>query len=84
MPFLAPAGIESIWFAVLVVIMIQTSYLTPPMAPAIFYLRGIAPKNFRTEEMYLGVLPFIACQLLTALMVYFIPWTVLWLPTLSK
>jgi TRAP-type mannitol/chloroaromatic compound transport system permease large subunit len=54
------------------------------MAPAIFYLRGIAPKNFRTEEMYLGVLPFIACQLLTALMVYFIPWTVLWLPTLSK
>ena len=84
MPFLAPAGIESIWFAVLVVIMIQTSYLTPPMAPAIFYLRGIAPKNFRTEEMYLGVLPFIACQSLTALMVYFIPWTALWLPTLSK
>ncbi len=84
MPFLAPAGIDPLWFAVLVVIMIQTSYLTPPMAPAIFYLRGIAPKNFKTQEMYVGVLPFIACQILTAVMVYFIPWTALWLPMLGK
>jgi tripartite ATP-independent transporter DctM subunit len=84
MPFLGPAGVDPMWFAVLMVIMIQTSYLTPPMAPAIFYLRGIAPKNFRTEEMYVGVLPFIACQLLTGVMVYLWPWTALWLPTLSK
>lgn len=83
-PFLAPAGINPLWFAVLVVIMIQTSYLTPPMAPAIFYLRGIAPKDFRTQEMYWGVLPFIACQLITALVVYFLPWTALWLPQLWK
>jgi tripartite ATP-independent transporter DctM subunit len=83
-PFLPAAGIDPLWFAVLFVIMIQTSYLTPPMAPAIFYLKSIAPKNFRTEEMYLGVLPFIACQFLTAVMVYLIPWTALWLPTLSK
>ena len=84
MPFLGPAGIDPIWFAVLVVIMIQTSYLTPPMAPAIFYLRGIAPKNFKTQEMYVGVLPFIACQLITAFVVFVWPWTALWLPTLSK
>ncbi len=84
MPFLGPAGIDPIWFAVLVVIMIQTSYLTPPMAPAIFYLRGIAPKNFKTQEMYVGVLPFIACQVITAFVVFVWPWTALWLPTLSK
>ena len=83
-PFLGPAGIDPLWFAVLMVIMIQTSYLTPPMAPAIFYLRSIAPKNFRTEEMYVGVLPFIACQILTGLVVFLWPWTALWLPTLSK
>jgi len=83
-PFLAPAGIEPLWFAVLVVIMIQTSYLTPPMAPAIFYLRGIAPKDFKTVEMYWGVLPFIACQLLTAVVVYWFPWTALWLPSLTN
>jgi len=82
-PFLAPAGIDPLWFAVLVVIMIQTSYLTPPMAPAIFYLRGIAPKNFQTVEMYWGVLPFIGAQLLTAVAVYFWPWTALWLPSLN-
>lgn len=82
-PFLAPAGIDPLWFAVLVVIMIQTSYLTPPMAPAIFYLRGIAPKDFKTVEMYWGVLPFIAGQLLTAVAVYFWPWTALWLPSLN-
>jgi tripartite ATP-independent transporter DctM subunit len=83
-PFLRPAGIDPLWFAVLIIIMIQTSYLTPPMAPAIFYLRGIAPKEFRTQEMYLGVLPFIVCQLLTALVVFFWPWTATWLPSLAQ
>jgi TRAP-type mannitol/chloroaromatic compound transport system permease large subunit len=83
-PFLQPAGIDPLWFAVLVVIMIQTSYLTPPMAPAIFYLRGIAPKDFTTQEMYLGVLPFIGCQMLTAVLVFWQPWMTLWLPSLSK
>jgi tripartite ATP-independent transporter DctM subunit len=83
-PFLRPAGIDPLWFAVLVIIMIQTSYLTPPMAPAIFYLRGIAPKEFRTQEMYRGVLPFIACQLLTGLIVFFWPWTATWLPSLTQ
>ncbi|RQW78026.1 MAG: TRAP transporter large permease subunit [Methylococcus sp.] len=83
-PFLAPAGIDPLWFAVLVVIMIQTSYLTPPMAPAIFYLRGIAPKEFRTQEMYRGVAPFIVCQVLTALVVFLWPWTATWLPSLAN
>ncbi|HEY9567405.1 MAG TPA: TRAP transporter large permease subunit [Thalassobaculum sp.] len=83
-PFLQPAGIDPIWFAVLVVIMIQTSYLTPPMAPSIFYLRGIAPPNFKTQEMYWGVVPFIACQVLTALAVYAFPALALWLPSLGR
>lgn len=83
-PFLAPMGVDPIWFAVLVIIMIQTSYLTPPMAPAIFYLRGIAPKDFETGEMYRGVVPFIACQLLTAVAVYFMPGMATWLPAALK
>lgn len=83
LPFVQAAGIEPIWFAVLVIIMIQTSYLTPPMAPAIFYLRGIAPKDFHTLEMYKGVLPFIGCQLLTGLAVWFWPSLATWLPSLN-
>ena len=54
------------------------------MAPAIFYLRGIAPKDFRTEEMYRGVFPFIICQLLTAVVVFIWPWTATWLPSLTQ
>ncbi|MBU0723984.1 MAG: TRAP transporter large permease subunit [Alphaproteobacteria bacterium] len=80
MPFLAPAGIDPLWFGILVIIMIQTSYLTPPMAPSIFYLRGIAPKDFTTVEMYKGVVPFVICQVITGIVVYFWPATALWLP----
>ena len=47
------------WFCILFLIVIQTSYLTPPMAPAIFYLRGISPPEIRLVHMYKGVLPFI-------------------------
>ena len=84
MPFLAPAGIDPLWFAILVIIMIQTSYVTPPMAPSIFYLRGIAPPDFRTLEMYKGVVPFVACQLLTGAVVYFWPALALWLPVVLR
>lgn len=84
MPFLAPAGIDPLWFAILVIIMIQTSYVTPPMAPSIFYLRGIAPPDFRTLEMYKGVVPFVACQLLTGVLVYLWPSLALWLPVVLR
>jgi TRAP-type mannitol/chloroaromatic compound transport system permease large subunit len=47
----------------MVCVVIQTSYLTPPMAPAIFYFRAIAPKEITYGDMFRGVLPFIACQL---------------------
>lgn len=80
LPFLTQAGVPPVWFGVLAIIMIQTSYLTPPMAPAIFYLRSIAPPDFRTPDMYRGVLPFIACQLLTAAAVWSFPGLATWLP----
>jgi tripartite ATP-independent transporter DctM subunit len=80
LPFLTQAGVPPIWFAVLAIIMIQTSYLTPPMAPAIFYLRSIAPPDFRTPDMYRGVLPFIGCQILTGVAVWFFPGLAIWLP----
>lgn len=73
LPFLAANGIDPIWFAVLVIIMLQTSYLTPPMAPSIFYLRSIAPASFTYRDMYLGVLPFVGCQLIVLLLVLLFP-----------
>ncbi|MGE0800008.1 MAG: TRAP transporter large permease subunit, partial [Lautropia sp.] len=74
------AGFDPIWFCILFLIMIQTSYLTPPMAPAIFYLRAVAPAEITIRHMYRGVVPFILLQLLTLVTVMIWPGLVTWLP----
>ena len=60
--------------------MIQTSYLTPPMAPAIFYLRGVSPPEMSLTSMYKGVIPFVLIQSLALGIVVIFPETVTWLP----
>lgn len=80
MPFIRDAGFDPVWFCMLILIMIQTSYLTPPMAPAIFYLRGIAPPEMTLKHMYLGVVPFLGIQMVALLIVMLFPETALWLP----
>ena len=80
MPLLKAVGFDPIWVCVLFLIMIQTSYLTPPMAPAIFYLRGISPPEITIHHMYKGVVPFIILQSLTMAITMVWPETVLWLP----
>ena len=79
-PLIQQAGIDSIWFGVMVCVTLQTSYLTPPMAPSIFFLRSIAPKDFTYSDMYLGVSPFVLMQLATLLVVILLPWTATYLP----
>lgn len=79
-PLLSAAGVDPIWFAVLMVVVIQTSYLTPPMAPSIFYLRSIAPPEITYSDMYWGVLPFVACQVITLILVFVWPDLAVWLP----
>lgn len=81
-PVFAAFDVEPLWFAVLMIIVIQTSYLTPPMAPSIFYLRSIAPPEISYRAMYLGVVPFIAAQLITLLLVFAFPGLATWLPSL--
>ena len=81
-PLLSIAGIDQVWFAVMAIIMIQTSYLTPPMAPSIFYLKGIAPPEMTYKEMYLGVLPFVGLQLLVLAIIALYPPTATYLPVL--
>jgi tripartite ATP-independent transporter DctM subunit len=81
MPLVNAAGFNPVWFCILFLIIIQTSYLTPPLAPAIFYLRGIAPPSITLLDMYKGVVPFILLQLLTLAIVMIFPQTVLWLPS---
>lgn len=73
LPLLEASAVDPIWFAVLMIVAIQTSYLTPPMAPSIFYLRSIAPPEISYLEMYRGVAPFVVCQLLVMGLVLFWP-----------
>lgn len=81
-PLVRAAEIDPIWFGVMVCIALQTSYLTPPMAPSIFYLRAIAPPEITYVDMYKGVTPFVIAQLLTLLMVALIPVTATYLPSI--
>jgi TRAP-type mannitol/chloroaromatic compound transport system permease large subunit len=80
MPIIQIAGHDPVWFCILFLVVLQTSYLTPPMAPSIFYLRGIAPPEITLRDMYRGVVPFIVIQLLTLILVVAFPGLALWLP----
>lgn len=80
-PIVRSAGIDPIWFAMMVLVVIQTSYLTPPMAPSIFYLRSIAPRSMTYMQMYRGVLPFVAAQMLVLVAIILFPALATWLPS---
>jgi tripartite ATP-independent transporter DctM subunit len=79
-PIVKTMGFDPVWFCVMFLMVIQTSYLTPPMAPAIFYLRGISPPEIKLPDMFKGVIPFIILQLICLVIVAQFPQTVLWLP----
>jgi tripartite ATP-independent transporter DctM subunit len=82
-PIVTKMGFDPVWFCVLFLIVIQTSYLSPPMAPAIFYLRGIAPPEITINDMFRGVMPFILIQAICLAVVAAFPQLVLWLPSVA-
>ena len=63
-PIAQALGIDMIWFGILIAMNLQTSFLTPPFGFSLFYLKGVAPKGVQTMDIYKGVLPFIAIQVL--------------------
>ena len=75
------ANITAVWLGVMIGLNIQTSFLTPPFGFALFYLRGVAPAVVRTIQMYKGVVPFIALQLIALVIVGNFPPLVNYLPT---
>jgi tripartite ATP-independent transporter DctM subunit len=79
-PILLTLGLDPIWLGVMIAINLQTSFLTPPFGFALFYLRGVAPAEVRTIDIYRGVVPFIAIQLLVLGLLALWPGFVTWLP----
>jgi TRAP-type mannitol/chloroaromatic compound transport system permease large subunit len=76
-PTLIKMGFDPVWLGVMIAMNLQTSFLTPPFGFSLFYLRGVAPENISTHEIYKGVLPFIAIQIAMLLLLWFFPWLVL-------
>jgi len=68
------------WFAILVAINLQTSFLTPPFGFALFYMKGVAPSSVKMQEIYVGIIPFVFLQLIGLAIVLYWPQIALWLP----
>ncbi|EDX87540.1 TRAP transporter, DctM subunit subfamily [Synechococcus sp. PCC 7335] len=83
-PIAQQLGIDLVWYGVIIGANMQTSFLTPPFGFALFYLRGIAPKEITTNNIYRGVVPFIILQLLVLVAIIAFPQLVSWLPSLSQ
>ncbi len=79
-PVLLAMGVDPVWLGVMMAINLQTSFLTPPFGFALFYLRGVAPPEVKTSDIYRGVLPFIVVQLLMLAALVAWPALATWLP----
>ena len=72
-PIAEAIGINPVWFAILIAMNLQTSFLTPPFGFSLFYLKGVAPKGVKTTHIYKGVMPFIAIQVVVLMILTFFP-----------
>ena len=83
-PVLLAMGLDPVWLGVMIALNLQTSFLTPPFGFALFYLRGVTPKQIATGTIYRGVIPFIMIQLFTLVLIAIFPSIATWLPDLMQ
>ena len=81
-PVLLNLGVDPLWLGVLVGVNLQTSFLTPPFGFSLFYLRGVAPAEVTTGQIYRGVVPFVALQAAAIAILLSFPALATWLPKL--
>ena len=80
LPVFIAQDVNLVWLAMLICLNLQSSFLTPPFGWALFFLKGVAPPEVRTIDIYKGVIPFIAMQIVAIAIVFSIPSIALWLP----
>jgi TRAP-type mannitol/chloroaromatic compound transport system permease large subunit len=81
-PVLFKLGVDPVWLGVMMAINLQTSFLTPPFGFALFYLRGVAPPEVTTGDIYRGVGPFVLIQILALFLLTLFPGVATWLPSI--
>jgi tripartite ATP-independent transporter DctM subunit len=79
-PVLDKSGVDPVWFAILAGVVLQTSFLTPPVGWALFFLKGVAPPEVSSKDIYVGVMPFVALQLVGLVLLFLYPEIATWLP----
>jgi TRAP-type mannitol/chloroaromatic compound transport system permease large subunit len=80
-PLLLGLKVDMIWFSILVAVTLQTCWLSPPVALSAYYLKGVVPE-WKLWDIYRGMMPFMALQMIGVLMLYFVPQIVMALPNL--
>ncbi|MDX1818038.1 MAG: TRAP transporter large permease subunit [Marinobacter sp.] len=87
LPLVAPVvqhlGFDLVWFTILFAMCLQTSFLTPPVGFALFYIKGVAPPEIKVTDIYRGVVPYILIQLAALAIVFLIPSIATWLPSIA-
>jgi TRAP-type mannitol/chloroaromatic compound transport system permease large subunit len=82
-PLIGELGFDPLWAAILFCVTMQTSFLTPPMAPALFYIKGVAPEGVEFgRHIIRGTIPFVILQLIGLALLTLVPQLVLWLPNI--
>ena len=77
-PIVAPAllklpGVDPVWLGIMIALNLQTSYMHPPLGPTLFFLRGVAPPEITTRDIYVGIIPFVLIQLMALVVLWFLP-----------
>ncbi len=80
-PVLLQMGIDPIWLGVLISLNLQTSFLTPPLGPTLFYIQGVLPPGVTSQDVYRGIVPFVAIQVLALGVLVAFPELATWLPS---
>ena len=80
-PLLAQFNIDPLFFGLLVALNLQTAFLSPPVAMAAFYLKGVSPPHVTLNQIFIGMLPFMGIQILAIALLYIFPGIGMWLPT---
>jgi len=80
LPVFADTDVNMVWLAMLVCLNLQTSFLTPPVGWSLFFLKGVAPPGVSSKDIYVGVIPYVALQLIALVLLFNFPGIATWLP----